>query len=185
MSSRPLFFICGRVLFWPLHFVPTAHRCLFHSFLMCSSSSIYHHFDTTNRLVIFRCFYQGLIVDLDRRIFIKHNCVVKLQSLIKRSYLSAPKTPKSIPKSQVSTSWVLHKKSQWFYRFLAHQRLQFLGLAMRLSQGKPEGSEIHTDTGFKGTLYYWHYHNSKRSYGHIFYGVKGFEGRRQSGIKMF
>ncbi|WCF06310.1 hypothetical protein NDS46_18335 [Paenibacillus thiaminolyticus] len=53
-------------------------------------------------------------------------------------------------------------------------------LAMRVGQGHYTGPEIHWETGKKGTMYYWHYHGGKESNrvtGHIFYGVKSFEGK--------
>lgn len=56
------------------------------------------------------------------------------------------------------------------------------GLAMRLGQGKYTGPENHRDTGKRGTMYYWHYHggdSSNRVTGHIFYGLKGFEGQNK------
>ncbi|NOJ74128.1 hypothetical protein HMI46_26850 [Paenibacillus alvei] len=52
-----------------------------------------------------------------------------------------------------------------------------MGLAMRIGRGKPAGEEKHDQTGFRGTLYYWHYHDKDRNYGHIFYGGQGFEGK--------
>ncbi|BFH10980.1 hypothetical protein WJ0W_006666 [Paenibacillus melissococcoides] len=43
--------------------------------------------------------------------------------------------------------------------------------------GRATGPEEHSKTGYKGTFYYWHYHDWERTVGHIFYGAESKEGK--------
>lgn len=43
--------------------------------------------------------------------------------------------------------------------------------------GRATAAEEHSKTGYKGTFYYWHYHDYERTVGHIFYGTESKEGK--------